>query len=378
MAPWSRRAQAATAFRRIDDPHALADLAVVVGSRGHRSGAGQGRTVVGRRREDARIGRALSRGACRSAQRSTAMRAFDDRDRVDWHYTPRSRNGISLKELDPRGRDAVHALLKTALSAVGYRKVVNIIELELVLRELETFGLMRDPERYHVTFYGTPSRTERWGWRFEGHHLSLNFTLAGDRVAVDTPSFFGANPATVPSGPKKGFRALGDEHDAGWAVLDSLSDAQRREAVISTRTYGDIVTSNREKVDPLDAAGIAAVEARRAAARASVEARRALRGELRARPRRGAPRPRARKAGSRHCASAGRDRRRAARRTTTACRGTLFLIEYDASQDGGNHIHTVWRDFAGDFGRNLSSTSAFGRDLLRDHYASAQGTSHRH
>ena len=110
--------------------------------------------------------------------------------------------------------------------------MVNIIELELVLREIETFGLMRDPERYHVTIYGAPDRAERWGWRFEGHHLSLNFTLAGDRLVVDTPSFFGANPATVREGAKKGLRALGDEHDAGWALLDSLSDAQRREAVI--------------------------------------------------------------------------------------------------------------------------------------------------
>ena len=310
-------------------------------------------------------------------QRASAMRAFDDPDRVDWHYTPRSRNGISLKELDPSGRGAVHALLKTALSAAGYRKVVNIIELELVLRELETFGLMRDPGRYHVTFYGTPSRTDRWGWRFEGHHLSLNFTLAGDRVAVDTPSFFGANPANVPSGPKKGFRALGEEHDSGWAVLDSLSEAQRREAVVSTRTYGDIVTSNREKVDPLETAGLPAskLDARQRAllwkivelyaasfepgladarlARARADGIEALRFAWAGSTARGAPH-------------------------YYRVQGTLFLIEYDASQDGGNHFHTVWRDFAGDFGRNLSSTGAFGRDLLRDHYASAQGTLHRH
>ena len=80
-----------------------------------------------------------------SAAKSELLRSFDDRDRVDWHYTPRSRNGIALKALDAPGRDAVHALLKEALSATGYRKVVNIIELELVLREIETFGLMRDP-----------------------------------------------------------------------------------------------------------------------------------------------------------------------------------------------------------------------------------------
>ena len=310
-------------------------------------------------------------------QRSTALRAFDDADRVDWHYTPRSRNGVSLKELDPRGRDAAHALLKSALSAIGYRKVVNIIELELVLRELETFGTMRDPERYHLTFYGAPSRTDRWGWRFEGHHLSLNFTLAGDRVAVDTPSFFGANPATVPSGPKKGLRVLPDEHDAGWAVLDSLSDAQRREAVISARTYGDIVTSNRDKVAPLDATGIPASkldERQRALLWKIVELYAASfePGLAEARL------ARARQGGidGLRFGWAGSTVRDAPHYYRV--QGVRFLIEYDASQDGGNHIHTVWRDFSGDFGRDLSSTGAFGRDLLRDHYAAAQGTPHRH
>jgi Protein of unknown function (DUF3500) len=311
------------------------------------------------------------------SQRATATRAFDDPDRVDWHYTPRSRNGISLKEQDARGRDAVHALLKSALSAAGYRKVVNIIELELVLRELETFGLMRDPERYHVTFYGAPSRTGRWGWRFEGHHLSLNFTLAGDRLVVDTPSFFGANPATVPSGPKQGFRALGDEHDAGWAVLDSLSEAQRRDAVISTRTYGDIVTSNREKVDPLEAAGIPGskldprqrellwkiVELYASSFEPGLaEARRA----------------RAREGGIENLRFSWAGSTTRGAQHYYRVQGMRFLIEYDASQDGGNHIHTVWRDFAADFGREMPAGSAFGRDLLRDHYVSAQGTTHRH
>jgi hypothetical protein len=311
-------------------------------------------------------------------QRATAMRALDDRDRFDWHYTPRSRNGISLKELDARSRDAAHALLKAALSAAGYRKVVNIIELELVLRELETFGLMRDPERYHLTFYGVPGSSNRWAWRFEGHHLSLNFTLNGDSMAVDTPSFFGANPATVPGGPKKGFRALGAEHDAGWAVLDSLSDAQRREAVISTRTYGDIVTSNREKVEPLDAAGLPASrldERQRALLWKIVEIYAASfePGLADARL------ARARTDGieALRFAWAGSTTRGASH--SYRVQGTLFLIEYDASQDGGNHIHTVWRDYAGDFGRNLSSPGAFGRDLLRDHYAWARGTTtHRH
>src|SRR5688572_6960945 len=129
--------------------------------------------------------------------RAQAMKPFEDRDRTDWHYTPRSRNGVSFKDLNPSQREQVHTLLKTALSAAGYRKLTNIIELEIVLREIETIGWMRDPERYHLTVYGAPDRARRWGWRLEGHHLSLNFTLAGDKMAVDTPSFLGANPATV-------------------------------------------------------------------------------------------------------------------------------------------------------------------------------------
>src|SRR5688572_11125793 len=133
-----------------------------------------------------------------AAARTQLIRSFDDRDRVDWHYTPRNRNGVSLKGLDARSRDAVHALLRTGLSAAGHRKVVNIIELELVLREIETFGAMRDPEKYSIVLFGAPHPSAPWGWRFEGHHLSLSFTLRGDAAIATTPSFLGANPAEVP------------------------------------------------------------------------------------------------------------------------------------------------------------------------------------
>lgn len=299
--------------------------------------------------------------------RARTMRPFEDRDRLDWHYTPRSRNGISLKELDKAGREAVHDLLRAALSASGHRKVVNIVELEVVLREIETFGWMRDPERYHLTLYGAPDRARRWGWRFEGHHLSLNFTLAGDKIAVDTPSFFGANPATVAAGPRKGLRVLGEEHDAGWALLESLGDAQRREAVISESSYGDIITRNRDKVEPLEGAGISA---------AKLDARqRELLWKL-VETYAGSFEPGLAAARIARAKHGGIEALRFAWAGSTArgrphyyrVQGPLVLIEYDASQGGGNHIHTVWRDFTGDFGR----------DLLREHYAAARGTSHRH
>jgi hypothetical protein len=292
------------------------------------------------------------------ALRSQAMKPFDDRDRVDWHYTPRSRNGVSFKDLNPSQREQVHTLLKSALSAVGYRKLTNIIELELVLREIETLGLMRDPERYHLTVYGTPDRAARWGWRFEGHHLSLNFTLAGERMAVDTPSFLGANPATVQKGAKKGLRALGEEHDAGWALLESLSEAQRREAAFASDTYGDIVTANKDRVAPLEAAGIAAAkldEAQRALLWKLIEtyARSFEPGLAEARLARAS-------AGGIESIRFGWAGSTVRGRTHYyRVQGPRFLIEYDASQGGGNHIHTVWRDFTGDFGR----------DLLREHYS---------
>jgi len=299
--------------------------------------------------------------------RAQAMREFEDRDRLEWYYTPRSRNGVSMKEMDKKTQDAVHTLLRTTLSAVGYRKLTNIIELELVLREIETFGMMRDPGRYHITVYGKPDRTARWGWRFEGHHLSLNFTLAGDRMAVDTPSFFGANPATVGAGPKKGLRALGEEHDAGWALLESLNDAQRREAVFAARTYGEIVTANRDKVEPLEAAGVPAAKLD--------EKQRALLWKL-VEVYAGNFEPGLAQARLARAKEGGVEALRFGWAGSTVrgkphyyrVQGAKFLIEYDSSQNDGNHIHTVWRDFTGDFGR----------DLLRDHYTMARGTPHRH
>ena len=290
------------------------------------------------------------------AARAKAQRPFDDPDRLDWHFTPRSRNGMSFKELDARGRQAAHALLRTALSEPGYRKAVNIIELEIVLREIETFVLMRDPDRYHVTVYGSPDASARWGWRFEGHHLSLNFTLAGDKAAADTPSFFGANPASVPRGPRKGLRALGEEHDAGWALFDSLTEAQRREAIVDSRTYGDIVTGNRDRVEPLAPGGLPAAKLD--------ERQRALLGKI-VEVYASSFEPGLAKARLARAREGGLEALTFAWAGSTArgkphyyrIQGPQVLIEYDASQNDGNHIHTVWRDFKGDFGR----------DLLREH-----------
>ena len=310
-------------------------------------------------------------GAIPERERTKMLRPFGDRDRQDWNYIPRSRNGVSLKELDGGGREAVHALLKQALSAAGHAKVVNIIELELVLREIETFGLTRDPERYHLTIYGTPNSSATWGWRFEGHHLSLNFTLAGDRVAVDTPSFLGANPATVLKGTKKGLRVLAEEEDEARKLLASLNAAQRGTAVFESQTYGEIVTRNAERVDPMKPVGIAAAQlddGQRAQLVRLIEAyARTFEPGLAA-----ARMGRVRDGGVDKIFFGWAGATERGRPHYYRIQGPLFLIEYDCSQNNGNHIHTVWRDFSGDFGR----------DLLREHYQATRDPNkpgaHRH
>src|SRR5215813_948914 len=128
--------------------------------------------------------------------RRRAMFAVSDKERLNWHYVPRSREGVPFKAMPAPARAAAHELMKASLSSVGYGKAVNVFRLESVLRQLETFGgLLRDPDNYAVSVFGTPGPSAPWGWRLEGHHLSLNFTLVPGKPVAMTPAFFGANPA---------------------------------------------------------------------------------------------------------------------------------------------------------------------------------------
>ena len=201
--------------------------------------------------------------------------------------------------------------------------------------------------------------SERWGWRFEGHHLSLNFTLAGDKMAVDTPSFFGANPATVPSGAKKGLRALGEEHDAGWALLESLSEAQRARRCSSAH-----LRRHRHRQQGQGRAARAGRhsrgEARREAARAAVEAVEIYAAISSPASRRRASRaPAGRRRGD-ALRLGGLDR---ARQAALLPRAGAALPDRVRRLAERRQPHPYrWRDFSGDFGR----------DLLREHYAAAR------
>ena len=151
-------------------------------------------------------------------QRSKATFKFEDDSRFEFRFTPRARTGLPLKEMTEAQRAKAHALLKTGLSMRGYTTATTIIDLENVLKAIEPprtgpNAIVRDPELYFVSIYGTPGKSP-WGWKFEGHHISVNFTLVDDKPVVFSPSFFGSNPAIVRDGPKKGTRALRDEEEA--------------------------------------------------------------------------------------------------------------------------------------------------------------------
>ena len=153
-------------------------------------------------------------------QKAKAVMDFAGEERTNWHFIPRPRKGLPIKEMTQEQRLLAHGLLATGLSHRGYTKAVSIMSLESILAILEkgkSGSPVRDPEMYFVSIFGQPGKYP-WGWRVEGHHLSLNFTAAGDAAPSMTPSFFGTNPGEVKEGPRAGTRAS----DRGGAPQQSL------------------------------------------------------------------------------------------------------------------------------------------------------------
>jgi hypothetical protein len=295
-------------------------------------------------------------------QRAKATFQFSDDERMNWHFIPKERKGLTLREMSPYQRHLASALLAAGLSQTGYIKAVTIMSLEDVLRVLENdSGERRNPEKYHFTVFGAPSDSGTWGWRVEGHHLSQNYTVTNGQV-VDGPSFFGANPAEVRQGQRKGLRTLAAEDDLGFEVIQALDEPQQKIAIVDPKAYSDILTAaNRKAALQGQPSGFPATKMNTGqfdALRALVEVYAYnLPDDLAERRR-----DQINKAGRNvHFAWAGGIKPGDPHyyRVQTPS----FLIELDDTQDSANHIHSVWRDFGGDFGG----------DLLQAHYE----TSHR-
>lgn len=290
-------------------------------------------------------------------QRAKATFPFDSDERMDWHFIPKPRKGLPLREMKPYQKHLASALLSAGLSQTGYIKAVTIMSLEDVLRVMEKDdGENRNPEKYYFSIFGTPSESDPWGYRVEGHHVSQNYTVAGGKV-TDGPSFFGANPAEVRQGPRTGLRTLAREDDLGLEVIRSLDLPRRKIAIVDPVAYKDILTAASRK---------AALEGQPSGLHASrmdakqFDALMALAHEYASNV--SAPLAERRKE---QIARAGKDIHFAWSGGITAgdpryyrLQTASFLIEFDDTQDSANHIHSVWRDFNGDFGM----------DLLKAHY----------
>src|SRR2546422_3157560 len=180
-------------------------------------------------------------------QRAQATYKFEDDQRFDWHFIPKPRKGLPLKEMNSYQTKLAHALLSAGLSQRGYIKAVSIMSLEDVLKIMEKDnGDRRNPDGYFFTIFGEPSSDGMWGYRVEGHHLSQNYTVVGGKV-VDSPSFFGSNPADVKQGPRKGTRVLAAEEDLARELVTSLDGEQKKVAVVDKTAYKDIFTMASRK-----------------------------------------------------------------------------------------------------------------------------------
>src|SRR4051812_31092108 len=193
-------------------------------------------------------------------QKAKAVFEFKNDERLNWHFIPKERKGLTVKEMTAPQRKLAFALLHSGMSDMGYSKATNIMSLENILHEMEGANrkFPRDPELYHFFVFGKPSTTEAWGWRVEGHHLSVNITVDKDQVISVTPSFMGTNPAEVKSGPRKGVRVLADEEDLGRQLVKSLSEDQRKTAIFSETAPKEIYTEAKKHVNPLENAGVLA------------------------------------------------------------------------------------------------------------------------
>jgi hypothetical protein len=296
-------------------------------------------------------------------QRQQASFAIDSAEWTKWHFIPTSnfaRNGLPIKAMSAPQRALAHDLLKAGLSQRGYMTATGIMDLENVLKALETTGPVRDPELYFFAVFGTPTPQGTWGWRVEGHHMSLHWTIANGKAVDSSPAFFGSNPAEVREGPKTGTRVLGAEEDTARALLDTLDPAQRTAATFANVALNDIVTMTAVKVDPLAPAGLMAsamAPPQRDLLVKIIEAYASLMAEDTASERMA----KLREAGIEKIGFAWAGEYEKGKKHYYRVQGPTFLIEYDNSQNNGNHIHSVWRDFEGDFGR----------DLLREHLRSA-------
>ena len=294
-------------------------------------------------------------------QRQRAVIPFANEERQNWHFIPLdNRKGIALREMTPAQKHLADALVSAGLSQQGIIKAHTIMSLEEILKQKEQGkGPERDPEKYFLSIFGEPAEHGTWGYRFEGHHVAMNFTVLNGRIA-SSPNFFGSNPAEVKEGPRAGLRALKYEEDIAREFMQSLTPEQRAIAIVDKKAYPEILTSDSRK------AALSGQPNGIAFAKLTAKQKDILKRLVT-------------EYASNFPDAIAQTRLDQYSKTQDklffAWSGGIekadphyyriqtpaFMIEYDKTQDNANHIHSVWRDFDGDFGL----------DLLAQHYQTA-------
>ncbi|HVF25070.1 MAG TPA: DUF3500 domain-containing protein [Anaerolineales bacterium] len=275
------------------------------------------------------------------SQRTKSAYSFTDPELTRWHWTTPGnfpRNGLPLREMGTSQRDAAFALLQTSQSAYGLQKSLDIISLQN--------DLGNDPELYYVTVFGTPG-VEPWGWRWEGHHLSRRFNVINGKLSV-TPFFLGAWPTVN----NAGLKAMEREEWAARELVTSLDEGQRATAIFQQDTLGRHVTQNDAYVAPLQNIGIAVSNLSADRQPLVMEI---IRKYLDTLPDMIATShlDRLQAAGFENITFAWAGPLEAQRPHYYRLQGPTFLMEHDNSRNRGTHIHSVWRDFAEDFGQSF-------------------------
>ena len=285
-------------------------------------------------------------------QKAKILFPMSSEERYQWDYRPVPRKGLAIREMDAYQKHLAHALLAAGTSQAGYIKASTIMSIEDVLKTIEKdSGERRNPEKYYFTFFGEPSTTGTWGLRVEGHHLSLNYTIVDGHI-VASPTFMGSNPHEIRIEPRSGLRVLKNEEEIGRELIQSLTADQKAVAIVTTKAYNDIITDNKKRAEMLNQPNGLAVSKLNAKQKAILDRLIAEYAGNLPEDVAAARMDDAKKlAGQMYFAWAGVEEKGGPHyyRIQTP----KFIIEYDNTQDKANHVHSVWREFNGDWGLDL-------------------------
>jgi len=291
-------------------------------------------------------------------ERNRASFLLKDEERRNFHFFPIPRRGLPLKDMNDAQRALAHALVATGLSQKGHVKAFTIMSLGQILREIDpkSPNPYRDSDQYYFTIFGKPDPKGTWGWRCEGFHISLNYTIVGGKAIASAPHFMGAHPAIVQDGPRKGLQALAGEEEIGRRLARSFDADQRKSAIFPLHkfeeTVGGLLTGNTRKLEAGTPRGLPASRMTAAQKELLMSLLREYAGRHRG------------ELGEQDLAkiaAAGFDKihfswaggLEVGEGHHYMIQGPTFLVELENTQDGANHVHCIWRDFENDFGDDL-------------------------